>query len=315
MSTRFLRGELLEARLCLAAESFGWDGPGLGGVELTYYIGPIPSNLDATDVTDTLQAALDVWASVADISFSQTNRSRQRNSIDLTFGRIDGDGGTLAEAYFPADVNRSRRAGDVLFDQDETWEIGNARRFRATDLMLVAVHEIGHALGLEHLDESASVMVDSVSPNEQFHGLSDSDIEAILKLYAAAPPAPGIRGDFNLDELVDLVDVDRLQGSIRSGDFDARFDLNTDGQIDLLDQDLLVREVLGTTHGDANLDGVFDTNDLVHVLQAGQFDDGLLGNSSWETGDWNADGEFNSLDIVLALQDGGWRWGGEIARV
>ena len=64
-----------------------------------------------------------------------------------------------------------------------------------------------------------------------------------------------------------------------------------------------------TWFGDANLDGQFDSLDLTHLLQAGQFQDGVYKNSSWGTGDWNADGEFNWADLELALQDGGYGQG------
>ena len=64
-----------------------------------------------------------------------------------------------------------------------------------------------------------------------------------------------------------------------------------------------------TWFGDANLDGQFDNVDVVSLLQAGQYEDDVLGNSTWATGDWNADGEFDRADLVLALQDGGYGQG------
>ncbi len=54
--------------------------------------------------------------------------------------------------------------------------------------------------------------------------------------------------------------------------------------------------------GDANHDGVFDTADLLHVFQVGEYDDLLVGNSTWEDGEWNGGGEFTSKDLVLAFQ-------------
>lgn len=56
--------------------------------------------------------------------------------------------------------------------------------------------------------------------------------------------------------------------------------------------------------GDANRDGVFDSLDLVDVFARGEYEDDILGNSSWEDGDWNQDGDFNSEDIVFAFQFG-----------
>jgi hypothetical protein len=56
--------------------------------------------------------------------------------------------------------------------------------------------------------------------------------------------------------------------------------------------------------GDANLDGRFNSSDLVQVFAAGQYEDALAGNSTWSTGDWNGDGEFTTSDLVLAFQVG-----------
>ena len=59
--------------------------------------------------------------------------------------------------------------------------------------------------------------------------------------------------------------------------------------------------------GDANRDGIFSSADLVQVLQRGEYEDQIAGNSSWEDGDWNGDGEFTSEDLVLALQSDGYQ--------
>jgi hypothetical protein len=58
--------------------------------------------------------------------------------------------------------------------------------------------------------------------------------------------------------------------------------------------------------GDANLDGVFSSNDLVQVLQAGKYEDDVASNATWHEGDWNGDGDFTSQDFVLAFQRGSY---------
>ncbi len=65
----------------------------------------------------------------------------------------------------------------------------------------------------------------------------------------------------------------------------------------------------GTYFGDANLDGEFNTGDLVSVLSAGQYEDTVPQNSQWATGDWDGDGEFRTSDLVVALADGGFEQG------
>ena len=56
--------------------------------------------------------------------------------------------------------------------------------------------------------------------------------------------------------------------------------------------------------GDANRDGVFNSTDLVQVFQAGEYEDGIAGNSTWEDGDWDNDQEFTTTDLVVAFQAG-----------
>ncbi len=58
--------------------------------------------------------------------------------------------------------------------------------------------------------------------------------------------------------------------------------------------------------GDVDGDGVFGTSDLVAVFQAGEYEDGVPGNSTYQEGDWDGDGDFTSLDLVYAFQQGGY---------
>ena len=176
--------EPLESRRYLS--SVGWDGIGQGGAELTYYVGSAPAGLTDAEVELAIETALDAWSDVIDVTFTETSIANQRDSIDFRFDRIDGSYGTLAQAWFPDDVNPARIAGDVLFDSSESWELGNSQGTAAFDLTLVAAHEIGHSLGIEHLESDTAVLHDSVSPRQSFAGLSADDIDAALALYAPA---------------------------------------------------------------------------------------------------------------------------------
>lgn len=83
-----------------------------------------------------------------------------------------------------------------------------------------------------------------------------------------------------------------------------RFDLNSDGQVNQSDREYLIRDILRSDFGDTNLDGAFDSADLVLIFQASEYDDRFPNNSLWTDGDWNGDGEFDSRDFVLAFQVG-----------
>jgi hypothetical protein len=104
-------------------------------------------------------------------------------------------------------------------------------------------------------------------------------------------------------------DIDELFAAIRLGTHPAKFDLTRDGLVDLSDADTFVDVHLRTYYGDANLDGEFDSTDLVRVFQVGEYEDSTVDNSDWSDGDWNGDGEFDSSDLVKAFQDGGYERG------
>ena len=60
----------------------------------------------------------------------------------------------------------------------------------STDLLAVAIHEIGHNLGLDHSNVGNSIMYPFIQNN--INGLHHDDIDGIQKLYGV--PATDTRG-------------------------------------------------------------------------------------------------------------------------
>jgi hypothetical protein len=104
------------------------------------------------------------------------------------------------------------------------------------------------------------------------------------------------------DQVIDAGDVDLLCRALRSGQYDSFYDLDGDLQLTERDLDVLVKSILLSGPGDANLDGRFTSSDLVLILSAGGYEDSIVGNSVWSEGDWDGDGEFSTHDLVLAFQ-------------
>ena len=111
-------------------------------------------------------------------------------------------------------------------------------------------------------------------------------------------------GDVNGDGRIDVSDVDQLCAAIHDQSEDPRYDLNRDQELTRDDHRFLIEEILGTSAGDANLDGTFNSQDLVLIFTNAEYEDDVEANSSWFDGDWNCDREFTSSDLVMAFQAG-----------
>ena len=122
-------------------------------------------------------------------------------------------------------------------------------------------------------------------------------------------PSTCMIGDFDCDGFIGLTDVDALSTAIQSGEFNAKFDLDESGDLDVKDLQNFIQDIKHTWIGDANFDGLFNSGDLVAVFQKGEYEDGISVNSTWATGDWNSDGEFDTGDFVAAFQGGGFEAG------
>ena len=118
--------------------------------------------------------------------------------------------------------------------------------------------------------------------------------------------------DFDENNVLDIVDLELLRAAVQSGQNDPDFDLDGLGTVDQKDLTTLVQVLMSSWIGDANLDGEFNTADFVQVFQFGEYEDDIVGNSTWKTGDWNADGEFDTGDLVTAFQSDGYERGSVI---
>lgn len=72
-------------------------------------------------------------------------------------------------------------AGDIHFDDDETWSLNG--RQGTTDLLWTSLHEIGHAIGLEHSQKRDAIMWPWFEGYQAGLKLRQDDISGIQSIY------------------------------------------------------------------------------------------------------------------------------------
>ncbi|HWK10152.1 MAG TPA: matrixin family metalloprotease [Vicinamibacterales bacterium] len=178
----------------------GWDGPGLNPASVGYYFSAASTDLSATQQAGELSRAMAEWSRYADVRWSQAPSATSAATVNILWGPINhGDGfpfasNVLAHTFYPAPPSAEPLAGDVHFNDTFPWGVAASGTY---DVFSVALHEFGHALGLTHSSDPASVMYPTYQGVLQ--GLSQSDIDAIRRLYAARVgadlPAGWVGGD------------------------------------------------------------------------------------------------------------------------
>ena len=117
--------------------------------------------------------------------------------------------------------------------------------------------------------------------------------------WRAEQPSPGtvpfaLSPDFDGSGSVDATDIDWLTAAVANDSSVAWFDLSSDGVVDGLDVNELVRVWIGTEIGDVNLDGTVDAGDF-NVWNANRFS----GCGTWSTGDLNGDRSVDGADFNI----------------
>ncbi len=164
----------------------GWSLDSDNAAHLSYYFGSLTVKVPAATVQSEILRAFAAWASKVNVTFQPATSSNAPRSIFVQFASgahgdsypFDGPGHMLGHTFYPAPINSEPVAGNMHFDADETWGVGSN-----TDIYTVALHEIGHALGLGHSDNPNDVMFPYYQPGR---ALSSNDIGAALELYPAA---------------------------------------------------------------------------------------------------------------------------------
>jgi matrixin/thrombospondin type 3 repeat protein len=173
--------------------------------ELSYFVANYSNDLSQSQQDEFISQAFSAWAQVTSLTFSEVNSAAQADLV-LGFGfdfhcslysllgescpsdselAFNGPGGVLAHCYYPPSSGFGLAyTGDCHFDEGENWANNNANSSQVRFLE-VAIHEIGHGLGLYHSQLTSSIMFPSYNSNQVKLQLGSADISTIQSLYGS----------------------------------------------------------------------------------------------------------------------------------
>jgi Ca2+-binding RTX toxin-like protein len=132
-----------------------------------------------------LRAAFAQWSSVANINFIEVADGGGAvgagtfADIRISGVSIDGPSNILAETFFPG---QGAISGEMVIDT------GDASFFNSHSFFLVATHELGHAIGLDHEPTNVATAIMNPFYNGSLNGLQPDDIAGAQAIYGAAQP-------------------------------------------------------------------------------------------------------------------------------
>jgi hypothetical protein len=130
-------------------------------------------------------AAFRVWEEVADIRFVPTDDPEKANILIGAQGRPVGR--AFANVFYQASSNNDVTIIDralICLNPYHRWKVGFDGNTRVYDLRYTFVHEIGHAIGLDHPGASGQVM--SFRYEEKHSELQAGDLHGVSILYGNA---------------------------------------------------------------------------------------------------------------------------------
>ena len=151
-----------------------------------------------------------IWSNVSNLKFTRKDFGKVHIEMRFILGEknhSDGRGGDLGRASYP------RLGGDIFFDDEELWRFESYNSYlsvfyKEINFLLIATHELGHALGLEHSEKVRAVMTPDDRTLYQVGKvrLDVDDVQAIQALYGA-PGQP--RPKFYTKEEADIDSANR----------------------------------------------------------------------------------------------------------
>jgi hypothetical protein len=190
-------GALLALAPRVDLSAYVTTGHAWGGSTVAYYVNPDNLYMSANDAIAGVQTAANAWNTQAGVNLQLVyagTTSRSSLSLDYTnnvFFRNDSSG-YIAETYWWWDGTGKLVDADIVYHENYRFYADSAScNGDGYYISSVGVHELGHALGLNHSSvDSATMWPSSNACDTSFLTLDADDIAGVRSLYPAAPTTP-----------------------------------------------------------------------------------------------------------------------------
>lgn len=177
----------------------------------------VGKSLTRETMTREAEAAFRIWERAADLSFHEVSDARDADIVLGAQGRPNGR--AFANVSYASNPDGGVRTIDqalVCLNPDHEWKVGFDGDEDVYDLRYTLVHEIGHAIGLDHPGRSGQVM--AFRYTEDFNDLQPGDLRGVRQLYgpanSVATHLAGMPGEADAD--ADTLDRSRMRSTERA---------------------------------------------------------------------------------------------------
>lgn len=147
------------------------------------------SHLPPAAIRKEVAAAFAMWEAAANIRFKEAAHGAR---ADILIGaQVEPEGWAFADVFFDAaspETIKPISKALICLNPARVWKVGFDGNLKSYDLRYTLVHEIGHAIGLDHPAGRNQIM--GYRYEERFRTLQPGDIHGAVLLYGApAPPS------------------------------------------------------------------------------------------------------------------------------